>query len=81
MQKLLNQLSGRYGIALFSYLGAAELQVSMETALDALCGLSSAPALKRPQAAYGHLAGLLASMLCGLGVHCKFESGWKCCKA
>ena len=39
MQMHLKQLSGRYGIALFSHLGAAELQVSVEKAPDALCAL------------------------------------------
>ena len=47
MQMLLKQLSGRYGIALFSHLGAAELQVSMGMAPDALCGLGGDPALKQ----------------------------------
>ena len=58
MQMLLEQLSERYGIALFSHMGAAELQVIMERALDAQCGLGNGPkilgggpVLKSPQAA------------------------------
>ena len=81
MQMLLKQLSGRYGIAMFSRLGAAELQVSMETTADVMLSVDWATAQR--SRALKQLLGNVAQLYVAWTscASLPVESVWKRCKA